>query len=255
MPLITSNNLDLVQVVPGQANQATTFNDKGGELDSFLTDSKQADVSGGNVTISAADYRRYNTLLVVGATVVGRTVTLQPIKRTIKIESDPGNTQSVSIVVGSTSLTLAAGKTGEYRTDGTTNGLKLQLTDDLVGSGTLPFEYGVAGSDETTPITTGTSKTTFRMPCNVTLTAVRASLTTAQSSGSTLQVDINKNGTSILSTKLTIDNTEKTSTSAAVPPVISTASLSDDDEITIDVDTIGDGTATGLKILLLGTRV
>ena len=90
------------------------------------------------------------------------------------------------------------------------------------------------------------------MPRAVTLTAVRASLTTAQTSGTIFTVDINESGTSILSTKLTIDNTEKTSTTAATAPVISDTALADDAEITIDIDQIGDGTAKGLKVMLIG---
>jgi hypothetical protein len=118
----------------------------------------------------------------------------------------------------------------------------------------LPFELVVAASDETTALTAGNNKITFRMPRAVTLTAVRASLTTAQASGNIFTVDINEAGTSILSTKLTIDNTEKTSTTAATPPVISDTALADDAEMTIDIDQIGNGTATGLKVTLIGTR-
>ena len=112
----------------------------------------------------------------------------------------------------------------------------------------------VAASDETTALATGTAKVTFRMPYAFTLTSVRASLTTAQASGSIFTVDINEGGTTILSTKLTIDNTEKTSTTAARAAVISDVNLADDAEITIDIDQIGDGTAKGLKITLIGTR-
>ena len=115
-------------------------------------------------------------------------------------------------------------------------------------------EIQLAASDETTALTTGTAKMTFRMPYAMTLTSVRASLTTAQASGSIFTVDINESGASILSTKLTIDNTEKTSTTAATPAVISDTALADDSEITIDIDQIGNGTATGLKITLIGTR-
>jgi hypothetical protein len=118
----------------------------------------------------------------------------------------------------------------------------------------LPIEIQVACSDETTAITTGTTKVTFRSPCAFTLTNVRASLTTAQSSGNIFTVDINLGGTSVLSTKLTIDNTEKTSVTAVTPPVISTSSITDDGEITVDVDQIGNGTATGLKVTLIGVR-
>lgn len=111
-----------------------------------------------------------------------------------------------------------------------------------------------AASDETTALTTGTGKVTFRMPYAFTVSAVRASLSTAQTSGSIFTVDINEGGTTILSTKLTIDNTEKTSTTAATPPVISDIALADDAEITIDIDQVGDGTAKGLKVALIGTR-
>lgn len=110
----------------------------------------------------------------------------------------------------------------------------------------------VACSDETTPITSGTGKLSFRMPYGMTLTGIRASLVTAQTSGSVVAVDVNLNGTSILSTKLTFDNNEKTTTTAATAPVISNSTLTDDGEITIDIDQVGNGTAAGLKVTLIG---
>lgn len=117
-----------------------------------------------------------------------------------------------------------------------------------------PIEIQAACSDETTALTIGTAKVTFRTPCAITLTGVRASLTTAQVSGSIFTVDINEAGTSVLSTKLTIDNTETTSTTAATAAVISDASLADDAEISVDIDQVGDGTAKGLKVTLIGVR-
>jgi hypothetical protein len=119
----------------------------------------------------------------------------------------------------------------------------------------LPIEIQLACSDETTALTAGTSKITFRTPCAMTVTSVRASLTTAQTSGSIFTVDINESGTSILSTKLTIDNTEKTSVTAATAPVVSDTALADDSEMTIDIDQVGDGTAKGLKVTIIGARV
>jgi len=114
--------------------------------------------------------------------------------------------------------------------------------------------YVIACSDETTDLTTGTAKATFRMPAAGTLTAVRASVTTAPA-GSALVVDINEAGTSVLSTKLSIDATEKTSTTAAAAAVISDSALAADAEITIDIDQIGSTTAgTGLKVQLEVTR-
>jgi hypothetical protein len=134
----------------------------------------------------------------------------------------------------------------------TANGTTAQYIRGDGSLAAIPFELVVAASDETTALTAGNAKITFRMPRAVTLTAVRASLTTAQASGNIFTVDINEGGTSILSTKLTIDNTEKTSTTAATPPVISDTALADDAEMTIDIDQIGNGTATGLKVALIG---
>lgn len=117
----------------------------------------------------------------------------------------------------------------------------------------LPQVIQAAASDEITALTTGTAKVTFRMPYQFKLTEVRASLTTAQTSGTIFTVDINLNGSSILGTKITIDNTEKTSVTAATPATIMTSTLTNDSEITVDIDQIGDGTAKGLKITLIGT--
>ena len=115
------------------------------------------------------------------------------------------------------------------------------------------FELVVAASDESTALAVGTGKVTFRLPRSVVLTQVRASLTTAQTSGAILTVGIKAGGSSILSTALTIDNGEKTSTTAAAPAVISTSSLADDTEITIDITQVGNGTAKGLKVALIGS--
>lgn len=120
---------------------------------------------------------------------------------------------------------------------------------------TIPAELIVACSDESTALTTGTEKVTFRMPYAMNLTEVRASVGTAPT-GSTIIVDINEEGVTIFSTKLTIDASEKTSTTASVPAVISDDDLADDAEITIDIDQIGSTIAgAGLKVTFIGTRI
>jgi hypothetical protein len=115
-------------------------------------------------------------------------------------------------------------------------------------------ELVIACSDEATNLTTGTAKVTFRMPYAMTLSSVRASVNTAPT-GSTLIVDINEGGSTILSTKLSIDASELTSTTAATAAVISDTALADDAEVTIDIDQIGSTVAgKGLKVVLKGTR-
>lgn len=115
----------------------------------------------------------------------------------------------------------------------------------------IPYDIVLPISDETTAITTGTAKLTFRAPRAMTLSTVLGSLNTVSSSGIPT-FDINVNGASILSTKLTIDVSEKTSVTAAVPVVLSSTAIAFDDEITFDIDLAGTG-AKGAKIVLKGT--
>lgn len=111
---------------------------------------------------------------------------------------------------------------------------------------------GLAFSDEVTPITAAPDKLTFHWPYTTTFLEIWIELKTAQSSGSIFTVDVHKNGTTILSTKLTIDNTEETSLTAVTAPVISVSAVTKGDRITIDVDQVGNGTAVGGKIWFRG---
>lgn len=171
--------------------------------------------------------------------------------------------QSVATPAGSNAINIKADKiqltmhaTAPLELNGAVGSAGQALISQ--GAGAAPIWRGVkqvialACSDETTALTTGTAKATFRMPYAMTLTGVRCSVTTAPT-GSVLTVDINEGGVSILSTKLTIDATEKTSVTAATPAVISDSSLADDSEITIDIDTVGSTVAgAGLKVYLIG---
>jgi len=121
----------------------------------------------------------------------------------------------------------------------------------------IPVALEVACSDETTALTTGNAKATFRMPYAMTLAAgesgMRASLTGAGSSSGTTTIDVNEAGSTILSTKCTIDYTDLTSVGASTAVVISDTSLADNAQITVDIDAItGGADETGLKIQLIG---
>jgi hypothetical protein len=132
--------------------------------------------------------------------------------------------------------------------------MAVETATDYVAKATVPWVLAFILSDETTALTTGT-KLKFRMPFAATLNSgaagIRAQLTTAGSSGTT--VDVQEGGVSILSTKVTIDTSEKTSLDAATPPVISDTALADDAELSFIVDVAGTS-AAGLKVVLRGTR-
>lgn len=171
-----------------------------------------------------------------------------------------------SFLNGSAGLGVAYGGTGAQTLTGILKGngtgavtaitVPSDATKYLAGDGSfvaLPYDHILKVTDDATAVTTGTGKAYFDILRNMTVTGVVATLATAQSSGSTMTVDINQNGTSILSTKLTIDNTETSSLTAATPAVISSATLSAGDRITVDVDTVGNGTGKGLTVALIGT--
>ena len=93
------------------------------------------------------------------------------------------------------------------------------------------------------------------MPYSYTLDEVRASLTGAGGSSGTTTIDINEAGSTILSTKITIDYGDTTSVGASAAPVISDTSLADNAVMTIDIDALtGDADETGLKVYLIGNK-
>ncbi|OUL17302.1 hypothetical protein B0X78_00290 [bacterium AM6] len=112
-----------------------------------------------------------------------------------------------------------------------------------------------------TNIAAGVTKDSLVLPYGLLLDPVGsggiyATLSTAQATGLVLTVDVNRNGISILSTKLTFDNNERSTTTAALPAVFEVNGnvLNKGDEITIDVDQIGTAAAKGLRVYLVGQR-
>ena len=141
--------------------------------------------------------------------------------------------------------------------------MRISGSSEIIISGSLNVSGSTTGiaehmilavSDETTALTTGSAKLTFRAPFAMTLTQIPRSSVSQSSSSGSVTVDINEAGTSILSTKLSIDATEKTSTTAATASVLSDQNIADDAEITLDIDAAGTG-AKGLKVTLYYVKV
>lgn len=175
-------------------------------------------------------------------------------RRTLIVDSTPTFAHSSNLIVlGSANVTAAAGDIIDFVGEGA--GVTRMSRYTLANGKPLieSAEVLAAVGDETTPITIGSGKITFRMPFAMTLDAVpRASLTAASSSGNPA-IDINESGASIFSTIITIDANETSSETAATPAVLSDISLADNAVMTVDVDTAGTN-AAGLKVLLRGYR-
>jgi len=123
----------------------------------------------------------------------------------------------------------------------------------LVGVGEV---FGYALSDQSTNITTGVKMTdTVLEP--FTLTSILVSLLEA-ATGGTFTVDIKKNGVSIFTTKITIDATELTNLTAAVPYVLDATptTFATGDRIAISIDAVGAVlTGKGATIKAKGTKI
>jgi len=177
--------------------------------------------------------------------------------------SGGGATWTIDSAAVTGAKTNFAGRAGDAtrllgaQSNGTTDtvqvGAGLTLSGGVLRSKSDTLAMIIAASDETTALTTGTAKVTFRAPFAMTITGLRANVNTASTSGIPT-IDINESGTTIMSaTKLTIDANEKTSVTAATAAVISDSAIADDAEMTIDIDTAGTGTK-GLKITIYYIR-
>jgi hypothetical protein len=153
--------------------------------------------------------------------------------------------------VGATGLTGATGIQGATGAQGTPGGAT-GATGIQGATGTPgPKEIGVSITGETDPLIVGTT-VSFRCPYAMTITSVRASVNTAPT-GSAIIVDVKRDSTSIFSTKPQISTGQTTSFGGAVPGVISSGGISDNQRITISIDQIGSTiSGTGLKVWLLG---
>ena len=119
------------------------------------------------------------------------------------------------------------------------------------------IEYiAVALGDESTVLAAASTTvpvTTFHMPYAFTLTDVKVGCTVAGTGAALVTIDVHEAGTTVLSTKVTVDATEKTSGTAATPPVVSDSTLAVDSLIEVFVDLVDtDNVAAGVKVYLIG---
>jgi hypothetical protein len=151
-------------------------------------------------------------------------------------------------------LLAGSGTSGQVLTSNGT-GSSPSMQDISVGIGAVTEYFLIDIGDETTALTTGTGKKTFRIPLNLDVSEVRASVTTAPT-GANLVVDFNADGTSIFDTdKINIDVSETTSLDSATQPTIINDKIFNNTEVTVDIDQIGSTVAgAGLKLQIIGTE-
>ncbi len=150
----------------------------------------------------------------------------------------------LTVPTSTTGLLPAGGTTGQKLVKATNDDYDVIWSTDI---NPTEFQTLVCG-DETTDHVTGIVHTT-RFPYAVTVGTIYASLTDAATGASKFTVDVLLNGVSVFTTKITLDATERTSSTASVAAVLLTTAFAAHDEIEIEITQIGSTLAgKGLKV-------
>jgi len=117
---------------------------------------------------------------------------------------------------------------------------------------TIPIALG----DESTVLSTASTSVpvvTYNIPYGFEVTNVIISATIAGTGVNLVTVDVHDDGTTIFSTKVTLDATEKTSATSSTQPVINSGTIVANSLIEIFVDVVDtDNVCAGLKVWLVG---
>ena len=200
-------------------------------------------VSGTTVTVNSAD-QYSGTVTSIGVTT----------NEGLKTSTGSSLTSSGTLGMDINSLTSI---TGDHAS-GWSIGDEIAVVDSGAASDPtkkikLPAEIGIACSDETTVIDSTGVKATLLVPRAMTITEIKLSLTTADTTGLTLNVenraaDPSASGSNILSAALD----SSTGYYATGTSMSGYNALSVNQFVAVNVTGVGDSSAAGLKVWLLG---
>jgi len=236
-------NLDLPQIAEGQDDKEITINLATLKVDLSLTDFIDLDLASGNHTITTTEWYENILFRATNATVVGRTVTVQQLKRMILLESDAANTENVDFVVGSGTITLNPGDAVMAYADGTVNGLSQIGSAGTAGIYDFPMYYnGVPGDAEV--IMKVVCVRAFTLPSGLTLSQGYA---TTVSTGA-VSFNIEKNGSNIGSIDFAA------ATAVATFTFTGDVSFAAGDRLEVIAPATADATLAAISMTLAGTR-
>lgn len=201
-----SNDLAVPQMVEGQASPEVTVNDATAWIANAMSDDFAVNLTSGNVSVTATQYRNALRFLASGVATTGRTVTFPAKKRTVIVASAAANTDTISIIVGSTTLTMQPGDVWLVHTDGTTNGLDATVIGSLSGAPVDMAVYvpGVMSNAQT--LLRLKAVRAFSLPLNLAGSYVNSSVAATASTVITFK----KNGASIGTATFAISGTVAT---------------------------------------------
>ena len=124
----------------------------------------------------------------------------------------------------------------------TTNGFRnLYLTGNIIG---MPYDFIFAATDEVNTITTTGQKMSVRVSRSFQTSKIKVSVNSAGGAG--FVVDIKNNGVLVQSIA---------QGTSLITNTVNTQSYTEDNTITCEVSNVGAGTATGLKVYLIGKTI
>jgi hypothetical protein len=236
-----SNNLNITQVQENQASPEVTINDALAAHDAALTEQFAVNLTSGNVSVTAAQYRAAFYFPCSGVATAGRTVTFPAVKRTVLAKSASANTDDISIVVGSTSVTVHPGDRFLVVTDGTTNGLEVFKLQNISPPFDLHAFVPGVGSNAQLCIRVKATRA-FSLPASLTGSFVTAVTAATASTTYTLK----KNGSSIGTAVFAISGVTATLTFASL------VAFASGDVLTIEGPGTADSTLADVSFDLKG---
>ncbi|MBM2715482.1 hypothetical protein JQK88_30610 [Mesorhizobium caraganae] len=143
-----ANDLGLSLIADGQADgQWQTSNDGLTQLANVEEDIYTVDFSGGDVTLTAAQFRSAKTFVPSGLSAT-RSLTIPGVKRALFLVHNTDASDSITVTKGSTTISVAAGKIGIFKTDGTTNSLDGAVIAASGGGGVVGDVVGPASATD-----------------------------------------------------------------------------------------------------------
>lgn len=240
-----SNDLNIDQLAEEQARPDLTTNDAIAQVADALNDDYTVDLSSGNVTLTSAQYRSAFRFNCSGVATSGRTVTLPAVKRTVVFVVPSTATNTISLIKGSTTLTLSPGITYIVHTDGTANSVDAAVVGEAAGSTPYDFYAFVPGTMVNSMTVLGIdARRAFTLPITLTGSIFKAGVAATGSTTITLK----KNGASIGTIIWSASGTTGAITFA------SAVSFAVDDIFTIEGPATADATLANIRFNFKGSR-
>jgi hypothetical protein len=241
-----ANGLNIPQLTEGQAAPEVTTNDATAALGNALANKFDCNLTAGNVVVTLAQYRGAVLLRAINVATGGRTITLPLAEREFMlVESDSANTNDVSLILGSTTVVLSAGRIYLVRTDGTANGLVARDVGGVSEPRDISaFVPGAMGNAQL--LFRSKVVRAFTLPANL----VGSNVTAVTAATGSTTITIKKNGSAIATAVFSAAGT-----TAALTTTGGTAqSIAVGDVVTFEGPATADATLADTSIDLKGSR-